>query len=222
MCALTVLLSQTNNWRLLCPKISWCCVPEFVPNFRPPAALWKTTSVIYTFMIRPTKRHLRSYDQPNQITDGPPCNTISSAKTYWNVFNCEWQLNSKSNNWRGQVWDTAVPLWLRSLLNNIMIFARRAYCVGGSQKSVCVRPSVRPSVCVCVRTWRGRRKWSYQVQIVNLGFQKYHFWPVFENLMDLGGQRVIHVHWRSWRILENFKLFLWTFPFGRPCPAGPI
>ena len=66
------------------------------------------------------------------------------------------------------------------------VIARRAYCVGETSKSMCVRPSdVRP----CVRTWCGRRKWSYQVQIVNLGFQKYHFEPVFdqvfENLMDL-------------------------------------
>ena len=31
-----------------------------------------------------------------------------------------------------------------------MLFARRAYCVGGSLKMMCVRPSVCTSVRVCV------------------------------------------------------------------------
>ena len=73
------------------------------------------------------------------------------------------------------------------------VFARRAYCVGETSKSMCVRP--------CVRTWLGRRKWSYQVQIVNFRVQKYHFEPVFGQffrIWDFGGQRVIHVVWRSW------------------------
>ena len=123
------------------------------------------------------------------------------------------------------VWCACGGLESRKQFNRI--FARRAYCVGETSKSMCVRPCVRrPSVRPNrVRTWLGRRKWSYQVQIVNFRVQKYHFEPVFGQffrIWDFGGQRVIHVVWRSWRILENFKLFRWTFPFGRPCPAGPI
>ena len=96
--------------------------------------------------------------------------------------------------------------------NSPSLIARRAYCVGTSNKIMCVCSFVSLFVSPSVTAILGPRKCRYRSRMVKIGGPKVTSWFVSNSGSDL--------NWRSNWVEWRFGLCSWRNPFGRPCSAG--